>query len=193
MKSKVTAKKVSFCSEPYYPPGYCGYNPQFLFRFGETYGKTTYRLLTDPNVPKSNRTVLSEIYPDVKDQTGTKPVKNEWMRLRKESWGDKKLSDKMVPGYTGYIPKMEEHFGNRYAEVCRQATRDFAGDMNSHIEKRKELRPNTPMPPIRAEALPYVSLNEVHHSVSPYFMNINDPGKTFMSGYTGFIPRARAK
>ncbi|NXS91647.1 F166A protein, partial [Jacana jacana] len=41
---------------------YEGYVPQFNYKFGETYGKTTYRLLTDPGVRKSPRSVLAPLH-----------------------------------------------------------------------------------------------------------------------------------
>uniref|UniRef100_A0A8C3KQP2 Ciliary microtubule inner protein 2A-C-like domain-containing protein n=1 Tax=Calidris pygmaea TaxID=425635 RepID=A0A8C3KQP2_9CHAR len=51
-----------FPPHPCYIPGYEGYVPQFNYRFGETYGKTTYRLLTDPGVRKSPRSVLAPLH-----------------------------------------------------------------------------------------------------------------------------------
>ncbi|NXP11668.1 F166A protein, partial [Thinocorus orbignyianus] len=41
---------------------YEGYVPQFNCQFGETYGKTTYRLLTDPWVRKSPRSLLAPLH-----------------------------------------------------------------------------------------------------------------------------------
>lgn len=109
----MSRKRAKLYTEPYYPPGYCGYSPQFHFQFGDTYGKTTHRLLTDPKVAKSGNMVLTDIVPkkicDVEKNTRV----TDWQRQRKQSWGDHKLTDKMVPGYTGYIPKKEFHFGNR--------------------------------------------------------------------------------
>ncbi|NWV77237.1 F166A protein, partial [Dasyornis broadbenti] len=40
---------------------YGGYVPQFTFRFGNTYGKTTHDVLTDPCVSKSPRSVLAPL------------------------------------------------------------------------------------------------------------------------------------
>nr|XP_002130074.1 protein FAM166B-like [Ciona intestinalis] len=189
----VGPKRTTFCNEPYYPPGYCGYSPQFHFQYGDTYGKTTSRLLTDPNVAKSGRLVLADLFPAENSGNDVTDERNEWKRLRKQSWGDKKLNDKMVPGYTGYIPKKEDHFGTRYADICRKATKDFSNEMSAAKDKRRALQPRMPMTPKLAEPKPYVSLTQPQHSVSPYFMNINDGAKTFMSGYTGFIPRSRSR
>ncbi|NWR55279.1 F166A protein, partial [Bucorvus abyssinicus] len=41
---------------------YTGFVPQYNYRFGETFGKTTYRLLTDPGVRKSPRSLLAPLH-----------------------------------------------------------------------------------------------------------------------------------
>ncbi|XP_075573320.1 ciliary microtubule inner protein 2A [Pelecanus crispus] len=51
-----------FPPNPYYIPGYEGFIPQYNYQFGETFGKTTYRLLTDPGVSKSPRPLLAPLY-----------------------------------------------------------------------------------------------------------------------------------
>ncbi|NWI54412.1 F166A protein, partial [Calyptomena viridis] len=40
---------------------YGGYVPQFPFRFGKTYGRTTHDVLTDPDVNKSPRSLLAPV------------------------------------------------------------------------------------------------------------------------------------
>ncbi|KAM7003621.1 ciliary microtubule inner protein 2A [Passerculus sandwichensis] len=40
---------------------YGGYVPQFTFTFGDTYGRTTHELLTDPSVRKSPRSLLAPL------------------------------------------------------------------------------------------------------------------------------------
>ncbi|NXL25075.1 F166A protein, partial [Setophaga kirtlandii] len=42
---------------------YGGYVPQFTFTFGDTYGRTTHELLTDPSVRKSPRSLLAPLDP----------------------------------------------------------------------------------------------------------------------------------
>ncbi|XP_065593255.1 ciliary microtubule inner protein 2A [Cyrtonyx montezumae] len=44
---------------PHHIPGYEGFVPQYNYQFGETYGKTTHRLLADPRVRGSPRSVLA--------------------------------------------------------------------------------------------------------------------------------------
>ncbi|NXV00625.1 F166A protein, partial [Cettia cetti] len=40
---------------------YGGHVPQFSFRCGDTYGKTTHKLLLDPSVSKSPRSLLAPL------------------------------------------------------------------------------------------------------------------------------------
>ncbi|XP_054140135.1 protein FAM166A [Melozone crissalis] len=53
--------KSIFPENPYHIPGYGGYVPQFTFTFGDTYGRTTHELLTDPSVRKSPRSLLAPL------------------------------------------------------------------------------------------------------------------------------------
>ncbi|NXQ34142.1 F166A protein, partial [Alaudala cheleensis] len=40
---------------------YGGYVPQFNFKFGDTYGTTTHKVLTDPTISKSPRSLLAPL------------------------------------------------------------------------------------------------------------------------------------
>ncbi|NXF29497.1 F166A protein, partial [Nyctibius bracteatus] len=53
---------------------YEGFIPQYKFQFGETFGKTTYHLLTDPTVAKSPQPLLAPLQKQnvVEDYRGTK-------------------------------------------------------------------------------------------------------------------------
>ncbi|XP_039239672.1 protein FAM166A isoform X1 [Pipra filicauda] len=51
-----------FPRNPYYLPGYTGYVPQYTYRFGKTYGRTTHDVLTDPAVAMSPRSVLAPLH-----------------------------------------------------------------------------------------------------------------------------------
>lgn len=191
----VTRQSNLFPDEPHYIPGYKGYCPQINFNMGNTYGNMTHRILTDSSIAKSKRNVLA--------QTATNPSKNaeDLIKIRTSkdrratSFGDKKYTNNMVPGYTGYIPKKEEHFGNRYAVGCHRAIYDFEGNRSRYADNQADVKRivgRQAQEKVRSEPAPYVSTKQVQHSVSPYFMETGDAGKTFMSGYTGFIPHARS-
>ncbi|NXG44201.1 F166A protein, partial [Psilopogon haemacephalus] len=50
-----------------------GFVPQYKYRFGETYGRSTYRLLSDPEVRRSPRSLLAPLRPErfLQDFSGT--------------------------------------------------------------------------------------------------------------------------
>uniref|UniRef100_A0A672TW61 Ciliary microtubule inner protein 2A n=1 Tax=Strigops habroptila TaxID=2489341 RepID=A0A672TW61_STRHB len=53
---------------------YDGFIPQYNFQFGETFGRTTYRLLTDPTIARSPRALLAPLKKQkfIEDFSGTK-------------------------------------------------------------------------------------------------------------------------
>ncbi|KAK2535085.1 Fam166a [Columba livia] len=68
---------------------YDGFIPQYNYQFGETFGKTTHRLLTDPTVAKSPRPLLAPLHKPkfIEDFSGT-------------THGDQGY----LPGRPGYFP-----------------------------------------------------------------------------------------
>jgi hypothetical protein len=50
--------------EPHYIPGYLGYVPQAKYRPGHTYGMTSHRVLLDPCVHMSPRSMLTNMHPE---------------------------------------------------------------------------------------------------------------------------------
>merc|ERR1712100_547258 len=191
----ITRQSKLFPKEPHYIPGYRGYCPQMNFKMGQTYGKTTHDILSNEKIAKSARRVLAQTTVDQSKETIEITKTNTSKNRRAISFGDKKLTNDMVPGYTGYIPKKEDHFGNRYAVGCHRAIYDFEENKNHYADgnrHRMHITKRERQMPIRSEPAPYVSIKQIQHSVSPYFMESGNPGKTFMSGYTGFIPCARS-
>ncbi|XP_006818423.1 ciliary microtubule inner protein 2B-like [Saccoglossus kowalevskii] len=93
-------KSILMTPDPYHTPGYCGFCPQFKYQIGETFGKTTSQLLTNPHVASSPRPVLAETSPRPGVE-GVPDRRAEFLRTRTQSWGDQKLIGEMVPGYTG--------------------------------------------------------------------------------------------
>ena len=188
-------KKIAFYTEPYYIPGYSAYFSQLPFQIGDTYGHTTNKLLTDPRVQKGKRSVLIDTDKIEDPKKSRESEKAQWLRRRNKSWGGIKLNEQMVPGYTGYIPRSEEHYGARYAEICERSVLDHSEGLEKHDRKREDIERSLrkEMAPIRAEAERYISPIPIRHWISPYFQNVDNPNKTFMSGYMGYIPKARGK
>lgn len=194
--------------DPYHTPGYCGYCPQFKYEIGRTFGSTTHDLLSRPDVAKSGWSVLAEMTAPIR-QDGSGETRSGLIKTRTKSWGDQKLVEKMIPGYTGYIPKGQHYFGSRYAEICQSAIADFESYQRSYSGKCQEMRtvsamqstPSAPectlvkqpvpLKPKLDSSMPYLSPWALQHSISPHYMSQNDPKKYFMSGYTGFVPKSR--
>ncbi|XP_063424057.1 ciliary microtubule inner protein 2B-like [Mytilus trossulus] len=214
-------KSVLMTPDPYHTPGYGGFCPQFKYQIGNTFGKTTCRLLGNTNVASSGKLVLADIRASAPAAlfSGSKAdFRSQLLRSRTQSWGDQKLVERMIPGYTGFIPRSEHYFGKRYAETCKSAIADFEVDQKDYDSKLKDLKITevmqqgkevkgqdgksmpairsryfTPLKPVASEAKPYISKSKLQHSKSPFYMANGNPQKCFMSGYTGFVPRSRGQ
>ncbi|XP_025040784.1 ciliary microtubule inner protein 2A [Pelodiscus sinensis] len=96
-------KSSLFTPDPYYIPGYEGFYPQIRYQIGETYGKTTSRLLTDPSVRKSPCSVLAPLGKPrfIEDFSGTNHPSTQML--------DQNYS--YFPGYSGFTPYQNAQFG----------------------------------------------------------------------------------
>ncbi|KAH3794742.1 protein FAM166B-like [Dreissena polymorpha] len=216
MPLPASGKSILMTPDPYHTPGYGGFCPQFKYQIGETFGKTTSKLLRSDAVASSGKLVLADI------RASSAPVmeddpKATLLRSRTHSWGDQKLMEQMIPGYTGFIPRHEHFFGKRYAVNCKGAISDFESDHRKYLQNADELRiieavqagkvnkdavpmlppirsrQVTPLRPIAADAKPYISASMTKSAESPFYMANDNDMKRFMSGYTGFVPRARPR
>jgi len=120
--------------------------------------------------------------------------------------------------FSGYIPKGEHYFGKPYADTCLSAIASFQSDQLKHHRKIRDLRTiaelqrgkevppelvskdtmittkyKAPLQPIAVKPKAYYSPHALQHSLSPFIMSDDDPKKFLMSGYTGFVPRARGE
>lgn len=220
MPLPANGKSVLMTPDPYHTPGYGGFCPQFKYQIGNTFGKTTCRLLDDKNVASSGNLVLADIRASA--PASLKSDGNDFrahlLRSRTQSWGDQKLIEKMIPGYTGFIPRSEHYFGKRYAETCKSAITDFEVDQRDYDSKLKNMKLTevmqqgkqvtdedgkpmpairsryfTPLKPVASEVKPYISKSKLQQPKSPFYMANGNPRKCFMSGYTGFVPRSRGQ
>ncbi|ELW70298.1 protein FAM166B [Tupaia chinensis] len=174
--------------KPHYIPGYTGHCP---FSMGQTYGQMTGQLLRGPPGlawPPAHRTLLPPIRPPRSPEI---PRRNPRLRC-----GHERLSSSMIPGYTGFVPRAQFIFAKNCSQVWAEALNDFTqwhgrkwseeqseaatGEKDTENDQEPEPEPE-PEPEQEAEK----------QKASPYSMDDRDPLKFFMSGFTGYVPRAR--
>jgi len=164
-------------------PGYRGYIPQIKYRVGKTYGNDTREINYDFNY---------KLPLDTTPVQGKKALRNSLP----ESTGDNKYTRNMVPGYTGYIPRMPYKFGDTYKVDCDYCIDDHLSNVAKYDGKQSDLRRST-------RAFPQLqSLNEdpaVKNHLNTYRDTHPDrplmmedhraPTEPPIPGYRGFIPR----
>jgi len=123
--------------DPHYIPGYSGYVPQAKYRPGNTYGMTSHRVLLDPCIHMSPRSVLNNIHPEHctdefgRPGLGTDPFLSSQMALvntRVNSFGRQQYQPNMTPGYTGFVPRFQTILGHTYSPACNRALARFEND-----------------------------------------------------------------
>jgi len=172
---------------PYHLPGYLGYVPQFKFKIGGTYGQTTHSILYTPE--QLNSKIPYRVLEEVKFE---EPLARS-RPAQEEGWSNTKLKGSMVPGYTGYVPKGQHFFGQRYAQACDNALKSFEADLIVKEKSGETLKmvPRRPLTPVsKANAYPIIP-RDYQYGTSPYRLPTNHNEKYFVSGYTGFVPQAR--
>ncbi|CAH1783393.1 unnamed protein product [Owenia fusiformis] len=164
-------------------PGYRGYCPQIKYRVGKTYGKDTHLLAqktihVQPQDPIEPRPRIANVNP------------------LPSSTGDNKYTEQMVPGYTGYIPRMPFKFGNTYKEDCDWCIDQFSSTKNNHMDKTQSLKhtvkgfpklqPISRDPAVRDNLRTYRDT----HPLQPTLIE-DKRGQTEapIPGYQGFVPR----
>ncbi|XP_064357050.1 ciliary microtubule inner protein 2B-like [Dromaius novaehollandiae] len=172
--------QVLMTPEPHYIPGYTGYCPHYKFSVGKTYGQQTSQLLTSLEVPRSCQMVLQ---PTRWSCQGTEP--QDLLGEPEACWGagTQPLSSIVIPGYTGFIPRAQHFFAKTYSEICKEARSDFAEQRLRAASKVQAC--------LKTQLLPQDPTQESDPQHSPYSMEDDDPQKYFISGFTGFVPRAR--
>uniref|UniRef100_A0A8C5L1M0 Ciliary microtubule inner protein 2B n=1 Tax=Jaculus jaculus TaxID=51337 RepID=A0A8C5L1M0_JACJA len=147
---------------PHYLPGYTGHCPLLRFSMGQTYGQVTSQL---------RRGAPGLAWPPAQ-RTLLPPIQPPRSRelpggSLPPRCGHERLSSSMVPGYTGFVPQAQFIFAKNCNQVWDEALHTFTqwhGRQKNH---------------------------ELSKEASPYSMDDRDPQKFFMSGFTGYVPRAR--
>ncbi|XP_034565978.1 protein FAM166B [Notolabrus celidotus] len=161
--------------DPGHIPGYTGYCPQL--NMGKSYGRLTSKLISRPDTEPS---VPSAHY-------------------------DTALELKMIPGYTGFVPKCQNYFGTNYSDTRRKAMSEFKQERHAWMHRRssdlpaianytnqQSERQRPPLTAISDKVFSYKPVKPFAPPVTPYVMDDDDdPHKHFISGFAGHVPKSR--
>jgi hypothetical protein len=204
-------------------PGFAGFVPSLKYQFGLTYGNATRQILrTDPSLKKGFiQTELSRKTRQTKAPTTSSVTENHeqadekgwvWKVGRnKYATGDDRFSFPPVPGYTGYIPRSQEHFGRPYVETTNASLASFQAMLKSknQLPARIQAIKDRQAPGIAqaqngtssssnalsnnnnatASLLASSTANQESNTLPAAYRSIENNQKTFISGYTGYVPR----
>lgn len=166
-------------------PGYRGYCPQIKYRVGKTYGTDTH-ILAQEVQHRHPASILAPSTPQ--------PPK-----LLPESTGDNKYTKNMVPGYTGYIPRIPFKFGDTYKEDCDYCIDEYLTFRKGYDHKQADLWQQINNHP-RLTAISYdpevkEKLNmyrDTHPTRSILVEDKRALTEPPIPGYRGYIPRIKA-
>uniref|UniRef100_A0A0B6YVV5 Protein FAM166B n=1 Tax=Arion vulgaris TaxID=1028688 RepID=A0A0B6YVV5_9EUPU len=163
-------------------PGYKGYIPQIKYRVGGTFGNDTSALSQEYGIKKSS--FFNSCEPEV------------LVNRLPDAGEDKKFTDCMVPGYTGYVPRLMFRYGGTYRHDCDHSIDNFLTNRETYAGKQDELFRHTQSNP-RLTAISYDP--EVRDKINRYrdthaLASTLRSGKRPMReppipGYEGYVPR----
>ncbi|XP_065071695.1 ciliary microtubule inner protein 2B-like [Rhopilema esculentum] len=167
-------------------PRYNGHTPQLKFNCGHTYGYHT--------------DVLSKRYMRNEKLIHTRPDTD--LQLKKtylpRHTGDNKYVEKMVPGYTGYVPSHHFGFGTTYKEGTERAVAKFKRKDDQRKTEILDLNAKAAMaPPLKLSATypppdvshPGTNLRYATAYYGKKFSDHRDFTESPIPGYTGFVPK----
>ncbi|KAH0952040.1 hypothetical protein HN011_006996 [Eciton burchellii] len=110
-------------AEPHYIPGYTGYCSQYPFVCGDTYARATHKLLLDPTISSTKTLILSDntVIADceIPSKCDVDVVNARSKRV------DSIFVHPVVPGYEGFIPRLDTKIGGRYTVLATQGLAQF--------------------------------------------------------------------
>lgn len=125
--------------QPHFVPGYTGYCPQYLYRAGDSYGSCSHKLLVDPSIQHSEKLILSDRTVDEYQvyRPSQKDIDVVKTRVR---CGNSVYQHPMVPGYEGFVPRLNNHFGQRYSVQATEAVSDFEQSQQKNRSAGRHLK-----------------------------------------------------
>ncbi|XP_055609427.1 UPF0605 protein CG18335-like isoform X2 [Uranotaenia lowii] len=122
-----------------------------MYRIGNTYSNLSHKLLIDPTIAHSENLILSNrsndeyqvTRPTMKeiDATGTIVPRPEGEDAR-----DTIYQKPLMPGYEGFIPRVQGKFGRRYAVTTSEGLSEFERECQRARAQTKRLRHRTAQP-----------------------------------------------
>ncbi|XP_019727535.1 ciliary microtubule inner protein 2B [Hippocampus comes] len=163
--------------DPHYMPGYSGYRPQLKFKIGKSYGQLMAELLHPLPHTGADGTL------------GSIPERH---------------AGRIMPGYTGFIPKRQNYIACSYAETCQRAFSDFYQEMYTNIQRAstdpsladkysqpQSERTTAPQTAVSDQVVSYKPLKSFTPIAKPHLLDDGHPYKYYMSGFTGHVPKSR--
>jgi len=162
-------------------PGYIGYIPQLKYKCGHTYGFETDKLTRRYTM---NEKLHPMQLPDPRIREPYLPVAN----------GDRKLTSRMVPGYSGDVPGLKFLYGQRYKEATEEAVSDFFRRTNNYNDKSEALKRNTRSCPVLKQRSDFRDPPKWPEIKPRYgknfrFSDHREFTEAPIAGYTGYVPR----
>ncbi|XP_065172664.1 CIMIP2 protein CG18335-like [Atheta coriaria] len=109
---------------PHFIPGYTGHCPEYKYRVGNSYGSTTHKLLLDPSVGHSEKLILSDR--NVDDYQVVRPAQRDIDIVNSRiKHGGEIYQHPTIPGYEGFVPRLNGLFGQRYTVQATEALSQF--------------------------------------------------------------------
>lgn len=119
---------------------YGGYCPKYIYRIGDTYGSQTHKLLIDPSAGHAEKIVLSDR--SVDDYRVQRPTLQEIdiLKNHERDAGDTIYKYPTIPGYEGYVPRINGTYGQRFFVAATEGLAKFQMDNLNNRRKRNVLR-----------------------------------------------------
>jgi len=186
-------KKFSNLKDGSQVPGYGGYIHQIKYTNGHTYGEQT-SLLSRRNGPMSRARSAGpgDILTSSSADFDVRPLAHALPKTN----GGNRLTESMVPGYTGYIPSRKFRFSDTYKKECDGSIDQFLSNKEGKYEKDTSLVKTVSGQPKHTQT---ASSSEVKHILDSYAdnhptaINLQSDKREFeeppVPGYTGHIPR----